>query len=162
MIDDFLESKREKPLLPRKKPAKKARSAAEKAAAKAAKQAAMSAEAEATADEETYACPEDQEAHYPETPLRAEDDFEQESAGSKAPSSVSKEHSSENSQEEYSQDGYVYHRGNTKRHGHRDREEYFPEHPDGTRYEETQEQLDDAPPLFGEAAQTNSSKVHPN
>ena len=54
MIDDFLESKREK-LLPRKKPAKKARSATEKAAAKAAKQAAMSAEAEATADEETYA-----------------------------------------------------------------------------------------------------------
>ena len=51
MIDDFLESKREEPLL-RTKPAKKGRTAAEKAAAKAAKQAAMLAEAEATADEE--------------------------------------------------------------------------------------------------------------
>jgi hypothetical protein len=97
MIDDFLESKREK-LLPRKKPAKKARSVAEKAAAKAAKQAAMAAEAEATADEETYACPEDHEAHNPETPPRAKDYFGHESAGSKAPSSVSKEHSSENNQ----------------------------------------------------------------
>ena len=116
----------------------------------------MSAEAEATADEETYACPEDQEAHYPETPLRAEDDFEHESAGSKAPSSVSKEHSSENSQEEYSQDGYVYQCGNTRRHGHRDREDYFPEHPDGTSYEEIPEQFDDAPPLFGKAAQTDA------
>ena len=86
MIDDFLESKREKPL-PRKKPAKKARSAVEKAAAKAARQAAISAEAEATADEETYACHEDQEAHYPETPPRAEDYFGHESAGSNAPSS---------------------------------------------------------------------------
>ncbi len=109
MIDDFLESKWEKPL-PRKKPAKKVRSAAEKAAAKAAKQAAMSAEAEATADEETYAGHEDQEAHSPETPPRAEDYFGYESAGSKAASSVSKEHSSEDSQEEYSQDGYLYHR----------------------------------------------------
>ena len=103
MIDDFLESKREKPM-PRKKPAKKARSAAEKAAAKAAKQAAMSAEAEATADEETFAHPE--EAHNPETPPRAENYFGYESAGSKAASSVSKEHSSEDCQEEYSQDGY--------------------------------------------------------
>jgi hypothetical protein len=67
----------------------------------------------------------------------------------------SKEHSSENSQEEYSQDGYLYQRGNAHRHGHRDREEYFPEHPDGTSYEEIPEQLDDAPPLFGEAAQIN-------
>ena len=161
MIDDFLGSKREKPL-PRTRPAKKARSAAEKAAAKAAKQAAMSAEAEATADKETHARPEDQEAHNPETPPRAEDYFEHESAGSKAPSSVSKEHSSENSQEEYSQDGYLYQRGNVHRHGHRDREEYFPEHPDGTSYEEIPEQLDDAPPLFGEAAPTISLKVRPN
>ncbi len=154
-IDDFLESKREKSM-PRKKPAKKARSAAEKAAAKAAKQAAMSAEAEATADEETYACHEDQEAHSPETPPCAEDYFGYESAGSKAASSVSKEHSSEDSQEEYSQDGYLYHHGNTNRHGHRDREEYFPAHLDDTRYEETPEPLDDAPPLFGEAAQTDA------
>jgi hypothetical protein len=155
MIDDFLGSKREKPL-PRTRPAKKARSAAEKAAAKAAKQAAMSAEAEATADEETHARPEDQEAHNPETPPRAEDYFEHESAGSKAPSSVSKEHSSENSQEEYSQDWYLYQRGNAHRHGHRDREEYFPEHLDGTSYEEIPEQLDDVLPLFGEAAQTDA------
>jgi hypothetical protein len=160
MIDDFLESKREKPL-PRKKPAKKARSAAEKAAAgkaaakaaaKAAKQAAMSAEAKATADEETYACPEDPEAHYPETPPRAEDYFGHESAGSNAPSSVSKEHGSESSQEEYSQDGYIYLRGKTHRYGRRDREDY----PDGTSYEEIPEQFEDAPPLFGEAAQTDA------
>ena len=126
MIDDFLESKREKPL-PRKKNAKKGRPAAEKAAARAAKQAAMKTEAEATADEETSARPEDQEAHNPETPPRAEDYFGYESAGSKAASSVSKKHSSEDSQEEYSQDGYLYHRGNANRHGHRDREEYFPD-----------------------------------
>ena len=89
MIDDFLESKREKPL-PRKKNAKKGRPAAEKAAARAAKQAVMLTEAEATADEETSARPEDQEAHNPETPPRAEDYFGYESAGSKAASSVSR------------------------------------------------------------------------
>ena len=159
MIDDFLESKREKPL-PRKKTAKKARSAAEKAAAKAAKRAAMAVEAETMADEEEYACSEDHEGYYSETlpHMRLPRDyFEPESAGSNAPSSVvSKEHGSESSQEEYSQDGYIYQRGNTHRHGHRDREEYFPEHPDGTRYEEIPEQFDDAPPLFGEAAQTDA------
>jgi len=156
MIDYFLESKREKPL-PRKKTAKKIRCAAFKAAVLAAKKAAMAAEAEGTAaDEETYARPEDREAHNPETQSRAEDYFGYESAGSKAASSVSKAHSSEDSQEEYSQDGYLYHRGNANRHGHRDREEYFHEHPDGTRYEEIPEQLDNAPPLFGEAAQTDA------
>jgi hypothetical protein len=93
MIDDFLESKREKPL-PRTKPAKKGRTAAEKAAAKAAKQAAMLAEAETTANEETSVHPEDQEAHNPETPPRAKDYFGYESAGLK-------EHGSEDSQEEY-------------------------------------------------------------
>ena len=98
MIDDLLESKQKKPA-PRKKPAKKSRPTAEKVAARAAKQAAMSAEAEATADEETSARPEDQESHNPETPPRAEDYFGYESTGSKAASSVSKEHSSEDSQE---------------------------------------------------------------
>jgi hypothetical protein len=158
MIDDFLESKREKPL-PRKKPAKKARSAAEKAAAKAAKRAVMAVEAEATADEEAYARSEDNEAYYSDTPPHMRlprDYFGHESAGSNAPSSASKEHGSESSQEEYSQDGYIYQRGNTHRHGHRDREEYFPEHPDDTRYEEFPEQFEDAPPLFGEAAQTDA------
>ena len=81
----------------------------------------MSAKAEATADEETSARPEDQEAHNPETPPGAEDYFGYESAGLKAASSVSKEHSSEDSQEEYSQDGYLYHRGIANRHGHRPR-----------------------------------------
>ena len=93
MIDDFLESKREKPL-PRKKPTKKSRPAAKKTAAKAAKQAAMLTEAEATADEETSGHPEDQQAHNPETPPRAKDYFGYESAGLK-------EHGSEDSQEEY-------------------------------------------------------------
>ena len=154
MIDDFLESKREKPL-PHKKTAKKGRPAAEKAAARTAKQAVMLAEAEATADEETTSArPEDQEAHNPETLPHTEDYFGYESAGSKAASSVSKKHSSEDSQEEYSQDGYLYHRGNANRHGHRDREEYFPEHPDYA--EERPAQLDDAPPLFSEAAQTDA------
>ena len=119
----------------------------------------MLAEAEATADEETSARSEDQGAHNPETPPRAEDYFGYESAGSNAASTFSEEHGSEDSQEEYSQDGYVYHRDNANRHGHRDRdrEEYFPEHSDGTRYDEIPAQLDDAPPLFGEAAQPDAS-----
>ena len=110
----------------------------------------MSAKAEATADEETSARPEDQEAHNPETPPRAEDYFGYESTGSKAASSVSKEHSSEDSQEEYSQDGYLYHRGNANRHGHSDCEEYFPGQPDHA--EDRPAQLDDGPPLFSEEA----------
>ena len=150
MIDDFLESKREKPL----QRTKKGRTAAEKAAAKAAKQAAMLAEAEATADKETSVHPEDQEAHNPETPSRAEDYFGYESAGSNAASMFSKEHGSEDSQEEYSQNGYVYQRGDANRHGHRDREEYFSDNPDYA--EEVPAQLDDAPPLSGEAAQTDA------
>ena len=154
MIGNFLESKREKPPPPKKQNAKKSRPAAEKAAARAAKQAAMSARAEATTDEEKSAPPEDQEAHNPETPPRAEDFFGYESTGSKAASSVSKEHSSEDSQEEYSQDGYLYHRGNANRHGHRDREEYFSDNPDYA--EEVPAQLDDAPPLFSEAVQTDA------
>jgi hypothetical protein len=76
--------------------------------------------------------------------------------GSNAASTFSEEHGSEDSQEKYSQDGYVYCRDNANRHGHhRDREEYFPEHPDGTRYEEIPAQLDDASPFLGEAAQTD-------
>ena len=67
----------------------------------------------------------------------------------------SKEHGSEDSQEEYSQDGYVYQRGNANRHGHRNREEYFPDNPDYAE-EEVPAQLDDVPPLFGEAAQTDA------
>ena len=101
MIDNFLESKREKPL-PRKKPAKKACSAAEKAAAKAAKRAALAAEAEATADEEADACSADHEAHYPETPPHMRlprDYFEHGSQGSEAQPSASKEHNSEDGQE---------------------------------------------------------------
>ena len=70
--------------------------------------------------------------HNPEAPPRAEDNVGYESAGSKAASSVSKEHSSEDIQEEYSRYGFLYHRDNANRHGHRDREEYFPEHPDHT------------------------------
>ena len=153
MIDDFLESKQEKQL-PRKKPAKKGRTTAEKTAAKAAKQAAMMAEAEETADEEAPARSE--EAHNPGPSPRAEDYFEHESAGSNAASIFSEKRGSEDSQEEYSQDGYVYQRDKANRHGHRDREEYFSEDLDGTRYEETPEQCDDAPPLFGEAAQTDA------
>ena len=114
----------------------------------------MLAEAEATADEETSARSEDQGAHNPETPPRAEDYFGYESAGSNAASTFSEEHGSEDSQEEYSQDGYVYRRDNANRHGHRDREEYFTEHPDCA--EEITAQPDDAPSLFGEAAQTDT------
>ena len=45
--------------------------------------------------------------------------------GSNAASIFCEEHGSEDSQEEYSQDGYVYQRDNANRHGHRDRDEYF-------------------------------------
>ena len=72
MIDDFLESKRQKPP-PRRKPAKKSRPTAEKAAAKAATRAALESEAEETADEETSMHPEDQETLNLEAPPRAED-----------------------------------------------------------------------------------------
>ena len=68
MIDDFLETKRQKPLL-RRKPAKKSRPTAEKAATRA----ALESEAEATADEETSMHPEDQETLNLEAPPRAED-----------------------------------------------------------------------------------------
>jgi len=116
---------------------------------------ALTAEAETTAGERTSSARQkDEEVHNPETPPRAEDYFGYETAGSRAASSVSKEHSSEDSQEEYSQDGFLYHRDNTSRHGHRDHEEYFPEHPDHA--EERLAQLDKAPPLFSEAAQTDA------
>ena len=111
MIDDFLEGNREKPP-PRRKPAKKILPAAEKAAARAARRAAVEAEAEATNCRRRNVCA-------PEVPPRAEDYFGYESAWSKAASIVNKEHSiDENSEEEYSQDGFLYHRDNVNRHGH--------------------------------------------
>ena len=81
------------------------------------------AEAEATAEEETSAHAEEQEAHNPEEMPRAEDYFGYDSAGASEAPSVSDEGSSEHSEEEYSQDGFIYRRENTSHRGHRERNE---------------------------------------
>jgi hypothetical protein len=64
--------------------------------------------------------------------------------------SISAKHASEESQEEYSDnDGLIYHRENVSRHGHRDRDAYFPDDMMG-------EEGDQQPCMFRAAAQTDA------
>ncbi len=133
MIEDFLASQRAQ-APPGKKASKKGRTAEQRAGAKAARLAAAeaaAAEAAEAAAAEVAAI--ETATHAP--PIESADyDWDEGSyAQSRPPSqgasptySISEEHSSEDSEEEYSQqDGYVYRRENTHRHGHRDREDYF-------------------------------------
>ena len=117
------------------------------------------AEAEATAEEETSAHAEEQEAHNPEKMPRAEDYFGYDSAGASEAPSVSDECSSEHSEEEYSQDGFIYWRENTSHRGHRERHEDSQEY-SGHSVTEEQPVLSGAeanvPLLFGEAAWTDA------
>ena len=117
--------------------------------------AVAEAEAEATAEEETSAHAEEQEAHNPEEMPHAEDYFGYDSsAGASEAPSVSDECSSEHSEEEYSQDGFIYRRENTSHRGHRERHEDSQEY-SGHSVTEERPVLSGAeanvPPLFGEA-----------
>ena len=64
--------------------------------------------------------------------------------------SISEEYASEESQEEYSDsDGFVYHRENASRHGHWDRDAYFPDDVMG-------DENNNQPSMFRAAAPTSS------
>ena len=72
------------------------------------------------------------------------------STGTSVFPSISEEHASEESQEEYSDnDGFLYHRENDSRHGHQDRDAYFPDDRMG-------EEGDHQPSMFRAAAQTDA------
>jgi hypothetical protein len=131
MFEEFVESKQEI-TPPRKKAIKKTRTPAERAAAKAAKQVAEMEAAAIAAEAATYETADNEHAAEQE-----EDDSEAAhdharphppSTGTSVAPSISEEHTSEESQEEYSDsDGFVYHRENASRHGHRGRDAYFPD-----------------------------------
>ena len=151
MIEEFLEAKRVTKA-PRKKAAKSGRAAAKRAAALAAAQ--LAAEEAATTEQETL--------EYAATATaRANEQGELDSVDFRTPQhtrgpspdgsempSISEEHDSEESQEDFSGgDGYVYQRENTSRHGHRERDEYF---------SEANNIMDEEPSIFQTATQTNA------
>jgi hypothetical protein len=72
------------------------------------------------------------------------------STGTSVIPSISEEHTSDESQEEYSDsDGFIYHRENASRHRHRDRDAYFSENRMG-------EEVYHQPSMFRAAAQTDA------
>ena len=153
MVEEFVESKRERTPT-RKKAAKKIRTPTERAAAKAAKQVAEMEAAAIAAESAAYETTgSGHAAEQEEDDSAAEPDHARPHpplTGRSLAPSVSEEHASEESQEEYSDsDGFIYHRENARRHGHRDRDANSPDDRMG-------EEDNNQPSMFRAAVQTDA------